>query len=342
MPKDTPVYALILLSANLSAPVPPPIAEGDQVFPDFAFQVGGTLPLRIHYRTFGAPQRDARGRITNAVLLLHSTGHDGTQFLTPGMWGPLFGPGSPLDARRFYLIAPDGIGHGGSSKPSDGLGRAFPRYTYDDMVEAEHRLTAALGATHLRLVLGTSMGGMHAWLWGEKYPGEVDAIVPIAAVPSAITGRNLLWRRLAVNLIRHHPEAWPDLAPLFGMMTDSIEHLQQTIQGTAAADALVAQVGQASAGKSDDFGYALDASRAYDAMALLPKLRAKVLAIGFADDEVLPARLGLLEAAIVHLKDARAVIVPAGPDTRGHSTFLQGRSWAPELRKLVEATSSKP
>src|SRR5437762_4703744 len=199
------VLALALTAALLS---PAAGYEGDAALANFRFASGDSLPeLRLHFRTFGRPQRDSLGHVRNAVLILHGTTGSGAQFLNPNFAGALFGPGQPLDTARTYVILPDGIGHGRSSKPSDGRHARFPRYRYADMVAAQHRLvTEALDVDHLRLVMGTSMGGMHTWLWGERYPDFMDALMPLASVPAPISGRNRVWRRIVIDAIRHDPE----------------------------------------------------------------------------------------------------------------------------------------
>jgi homoserine O-acetyltransferase len=198
--------ALFLLSLRLSAAPEP--TSGDFVIRDFHFASGETLPeLKIHYRTFGEPRRDASGTLRNAVLILHGTTGSGRAFLSDNFAGVLFGPGQLLDAARYYIVIPDGIGHGESSKPSNGLRARFPRYTYDDMVEAQHRLlTEGLHVDHLRLVIGTSMGGMHCWVWGERFPKFMDGLVPLASVPTQIAGRNRMLRKMVSDDIRGDPE----------------------------------------------------------------------------------------------------------------------------------------
>src|SRR5687768_11673116 len=203
------MISAIVLALVLQAPALPPVTEGDFVIKDFKFNSGETLPeLRIHYRTLGTPRKDAQGIVRNAVLIMHGTGGSGAGFATSrGFAGELFLPGQPLDATKYYIILPDDIGHGKSSKPSDGLRAKFPRYGYQDMLTAEHALvTQGLGVNHLRLVMGTSMGGMHTWLWGGMYPGFMDALMPLASLPTQIAGRNRAWRRVVIDAIRQDPE----------------------------------------------------------------------------------------------------------------------------------------
>ena len=199
--------ALTMVASVAFAPEPA-VHEGDFVLKDFRFASGETLPeLRLHYRTLGKLQRDARGVARNAVLIMHGTGGTGAQFLRPEFAGELFRAGGELDTARFFVILPDGIGHGKSSKPSDGLRARFPHYGYEDMIAAQYRLvTEGLGVQHLRLVMGTSMGGMHTWLWGQRYPDAMDALLPLASLPAQISGRNRAWRRIAIDAIRLDPQ----------------------------------------------------------------------------------------------------------------------------------------
>src|SRR5262245_11679514 len=199
---------MLLVAAALSgaADYPRPV-EADAVLKDFRFATGETLELKVHYRTVGRPRQDREGKVVNAVLILHGTTGSGAQFVVDAFAGELFGKGQPLDAGRYYLILPDAIGHGMSSKPRDGLRAKFPRYGYEDMIRAQHRLlTEALKVNHVRLVMGTSMGGMHTWLWGQKYPEFTDALLPLACLPAQISGRNRLWRKVAAEAIRTDPE----------------------------------------------------------------------------------------------------------------------------------------
>ncbi len=200
--------ALLAAGAALAADYPAPV-EGDFIARDFRFASGETLPeLRIHYRTVGKPQKDSKGIVRNAVLIGHGTGGSGAQFIRAEFAGELFGAGQPLDASKYFIVMADGIGHGKSSKPSDGLRAKFPRYGYNDMVDAQYRLlTEGLGVNHLRLVMGTSMGGMHTWVWGQRYPEFMDALMPLASLPTQISGRNRVWRKTLIDGIRNDP-AW--------------------------------------------------------------------------------------------------------------------------------------
>lgn len=335
----------LAFAANYPAPV-----EGDFVLKDFTFRSGETLPaLRIHYRTLGAPRRDAAGRVTNAVLITHGTTGSGAQFIRPEFAGELFGPGQPLDAAEFFLVLPDGIGHGKSSKPSDGLRAKFPRYGYRDMIEAQYRLlTEGLGVNHARLIMGTSMGGMHTWLWGEIHPEFMDALMPLASLPGQISGRNRAWRRLAIDAIRHDPEwkggdyeAQPQSLRvgaqiLYLMSSNPVVRQAEapTLAGAdAALDAYVANY--VKTGDANDYLYALEASADYDPAPALEKIVAPLLAINTADDLINPPELGILEREIGRVKRGRAIVLPLSAATRGHGSHTLAVLWKEELVKLL-------
>ncbi|GJG86672.1 homoserine O-acetyltransferase [Gemmatimonadetes bacterium T265] len=339
----------------VSAPPGPRAAaalQGDAVLPDFRFDSGGMLPaLRLHYRTLGRPRRDAAGVVRNAVLILHGTGGAGTQFLGANFAGELFGPGQPLDTARYYVVLPDGIGHGQSSKPSDGLHARFPHYTYGDMVRAERRLLEeGLGVRHLRLVLGTSMGCMHAWVWGTTRPGYADALAPFACLPTQIAGRNRMFRRMAMDDIRLDP-AWQHgeyraqppgltaaLQVLFVMGSAPLVQQAQAPTQRAADSVITAFLAaRRVATDANDFLYQFDASRDYDPSALLDRVRVPVLAINSADDEINPPDLGIMERLIPRVPTARYVLIPAGPTTRGHGTHTQAAVWKAELARFLDA-----
>ncbi len=345
--------ALLLVLAAVPAPaqiVPVEPVSAEAILTDFRFSSGETLrELKVRYVTYGRRLDDNRGKTANAVLVLHGTGGSSGQFLGPGFAGVLFGPGQPLDASRFYVVIPDGIGHGGSSKPSDGLRAKFPHYTYDDMVRAQYRLlTESLGVTHLRLVIGTSMGGMHAWVWGETYPDFMDALLPLASLPSPIAGRNRMWRRMAMDLIRQDPEwkggdyaAQPRglrgaLALLLSVSGSPLGWLQQA-PDRAAADAVVERWMQERLAKTDanDLLWALDASRDYDPSPGLEKIRAPLLALNFADDAINPPELGLLEKGVARVKNGQAVVFPLTDKTRGHQTHTLADLWKTYLSELL-------
>jgi len=341
-------------AGNAQSP-PPPFkvepTEGDFLIKNFRFLSGETLPeLRLHYRTLGKPRRDGSGRIVNAALLLHGTTSSGKTFLSPGMTGALFAPGAPLDISQWFLILPDNIGAGGSNKPSDGLHARFPAYVYADLVEAQHRLVSEkLGVQHLRLVLGTSMGGMHSWIWAELYPEMVDAIVPIACHPAPISGRNLLWRRMITTAIRRDPTwnggdytaqpyGWLATAPFFDLLTDGVGPLQSEVKtpedATTRIDKDLAETRDRL--DANNVLYALEASRDYDPVPGLNRIRAKVLIINFADDELNPPELGLVEQAVKRIRPTpRVLLVPATPSSHGHGNLRDARLYREPLSRFL-------
>ncbi len=344
------VAALVASSASAQI-VPQPAVPGDAVLREFRFASGETLPgLKIHYVTFGRKLEDAHGHTTNAVLILHGTGGSSSQFLVPNFAGVLFGPGQPLDASRYFIVIPDGIGHGGSSKPSDGLKAKFPRYTYDDMVNAQHRLlTEALSVDHLRLVLGTSMGGMHAWVWGVTHPVFMDALLPLASLPNAIAGRNRMWRKMAADLIREDPE-WKNgdylaqprglkgaLSLMLLLWGSPLQWMHQAPE-PADADAAVKAYMDERLRKSDanDLLYALEASRDYDPSPRLERIQAALLALNFADDAINPPELGLLEKGVARVKKGQAVVFPLSEKTKGHQTHTWPDLWKTYLSELLD------
>jgi homoserine O-acetyltransferase len=312
--------------------------EGDYVLNDFHFADGESLPtLTLHYRTLGQPARNpSTGEIQNAVLLIHGTTGTGKEFFAKEFRDAMFEPGQPLDATKYYLILPDAIGLGGSSKPSDGLHDRFPHYGYKDMVSAEESLiTAGLGIRHLRLVFGTSMGGMQAWLWAEQYPALMDGIIPIACQPDKIAGRNLLWRRIITSAIRSDPE-WEGgdyrqppsslarVYPIFRMMTSNAAELQKELPGVEQTKALLESMAEfCKSGQIDanDLVHRLEASTDYDPAPDLEKIQAAVLAINFADDELNPPVLGIFDRAKPHVRNGQFVLIPASNQTQGHMTL---------------------
>jgi homoserine O-acetyltransferase/O-succinyltransferase len=321
-----------------SEPTRPQPVTGVVSIANFAFADGSLLPeLHLHYTTLGSPRRTSAGKVTNGVLLLHGTGGSGAAFLRPQFADTLFGPGQLLDATHYYLIMPDGIGHGKSSKPSDGLRADFPRYTYGDMVAAQfHLLTAGLGVDRLRLVMGTSMGGMQTWMWGALYPELVDGLVPLACLPAPIAGRNRMLRRMISDAIRGDQE-WnggnytaqpPGLTTaiyILLLMVSAPLRWQNEASTPAAADALFDKLVADYQGSLDanDLLYQVEASRDYDPTPYLERISAPLLAINFADDLVNPPELGILERAIAELPQAEAVIIPASEESHGH----RGHSW---------------
>ena len=347
---------LILLAALAfvrpgAAQCPTP-APGDFVLKDFTFRSGEKLAdLRIHYRTLGTPARDAQGVVRNAVLILHGTGGSGTQFLRPEFAGVLFVPGGLLDASRYFIILPDGIGHGQSSKPSDGLRAQFPRYGYRDMVEALHRLlTEGLRVNHLRLLMGTSMGGMQTWLWGERYPDFMDALMPLASLPTQISGRNRVWRRIVIDAIRNDPD-WrggdytaepPSLrtaAAMLFLMGSNPMLRQQQMPTLASSDSTLDAAVALSLKTEDanDLLYQVDASRDYNPGPDLEKIRAPLVAVNSADDLINPPELGILEREIKRVPRGRAITLPTSPETRGHGTHTIAAIWKQYLADLLSA-----
>ncbi|WP_211442430.1 alpha/beta fold hydrolase [Collimonas humicola] len=328
----------------------PQAAEHDAVFKDFRFASGETMPeLRIHYRTYGEPRRGADGKVNNAVLILHGTGGSGAQFIRPEFSGELFGAGQLLDASRYFLVLPDGIGHGNSSKPSDGLRARFPHYGYRDMVEAQYRLlTETLEVNHLRLVMGTSMGGMQTWMWGEQHPAFMDALMPLASVPTQISGRNRVWRRIIIDAIRNDP-AWqggnyssqpPSLRTaeqmLFLMSSNPLLRQQQMPDLAQADQALDSAVATAmKSADANDTLYFMDASRDYDPGPLLEKIQAPLIAVNSADDLINPPEIGILERDVKRVPGARMVMVKLSGATRGHGTHTVAAVWKPWLRELL-------
>jgi homoserine O-acetyltransferase/O-succinyltransferase len=329
----------------------PKTTEGDVVLRDMRFVSGETLPeVKLHYTTLGTPRRDAAGHVVNAVLALHGTSGTGKTWLNPGMAGELFGPGQPLDASRYYVILPDGLGRGGSSKPSDGLRSRFPRYGYTDVVEAQHYLVAqGLGIDHLRLVIGTSMGGMQCWMWGERWPKMMDAIMPLGSQPVQISGRNLIWRRAVTESIRHDPgwkdgfyetppTAWIYAAPFAAIMADSPVKLQAAAPNRQAAVELYDKMVERARGlDANDYLYWFESSWDYDPEPQLGLIEAPLLAVNFADDEINPPELGLMERLVAKLPHGRFVLVPAGENTYGHATLARAAVWRPYLEELLRA-----
>jgi homoserine O-acetyltransferase/O-succinyltransferase len=343
----------LLLLAQQQSRLPTP-KEGDYVSHDFHFKSGETLPeLRIHYATFGTPLRDANGRVTNAVMLLHGTTGSGRQFLAPQFASVLFGPGQLLDVTRYYVILVDNVGHGKSSKPSDGLHAHFPRYDYDDMVQAQHELLEkGLNVNHLRLILGTSMGCMHSWMWGETYPDFMDALMPLACQPVAIAGRNRMWRKMVIDSIRDDPD-WKKGeytsepsgglkigAEMFYMAAGSALQMQTSFPTRDATDAAARDYIKQFSAEHDanDLLYALDASRDYDPSPQLEKIAAPVMFVNSADDFINPPELGIAEQEIKRVKKGRFVLLPVSDQTHGHGTHTWAAAWQQYLKELLETS----
>jgi len=346
---------VLLLTVPLlvhAADYPQP-TSGDFILRDYRFASGETLPeLRIHYRTLGTPKKDRDGVVRNAVLVLHGTTGSGANFLRPEFAGELFGEGQPLDATRYFLILPDGIGHGGSGKPSDGLRARFPRYGYRDMVEAQYRLvTEGLKVDRLRLVMGTSMGGMHTWLWGETHPEMMDALLPLASLPTQISGRNRVWRRVIADAIRNDP-GWehgdyraqpPSLRTAAGMLyfmgSNPVERQKEAPTREAADRVLDGYVKQSlRTSDANDVLYAVESSADYDPGPGLGKIKAPLLAINFGDDLINPPELGVLEREVRRVKGGKAVLIPRSDRTRGHGTHTLAAVWKDHLVRLLEET----
>jgi homoserine O-acetyltransferase len=343
----------LLAFAGICAAQYPVSTEGDFVIKDFRFTSGEMLPeLRMHYRTLGTPQRDAQGVVRNAVLIMHGTGGSGASLMSPPFAGQLFVSGGLLDAERYFLILPDAVGHGRSSKPSDGLRGRFPHYGYLDMVEAQYRLlTEGLRVNHARLIMGTSMGGMHTWLWGERHPDFMDALMPLASLPTQISGRNRVWRRIVIDAIRNDPE-WregnystqpPGLRTAEGLlffMGSNPSLRQQQMPTLAASDAELDAAIATSLKTADanDVLYQVAASRDYDPGPDLEKIRAPLFAINSADDLINPPELGILEREIKRVPKGRALVLPQSPETRGHGTHTIAALWKQYLQELLTAS----
>ena len=332
-----------------------PIREGDVVLKDFRFRSGEKLPqLRMHYTSLGAPHRNAAGAIDNAVMVLHGTGGTGQQFLRPQFADELYGPGQPLDIRKYWIILPDNIGHGKSSKPSDGLRTRFPKYDYDDMVEAQHRmLTEGLEVKHLRLVMGTSMGCMHSFVWGETYPDFVSAFMPLACEPIEIAGLNRMWRQLAIDGIKSDPAYGEgksageyDLEPVEGLRTaqsllfvagGAPLYLQKTYPTREKAAAFVRDSVDKAMESLDanDLIYQLDSSRNYNPWPNLEKITAPMTWINSADDFINPRNLDVPERAVKRMKNAQFRLIPESTETHGHGTHTWAKFWKADLIALL-------
>jgi homoserine O-acetyltransferase len=347
----------MMLPAMLLAAEYPAPQEGSFVLKDFRFRSGESLAeVRISYLTFGKPQRDEDGPVRNAVLILHGTTGSSAQFLRPEFAEELYGPGQPLDATRYYLIVPDNIGHGNSTKPSDGLRAAFPKYGYRDMVEAQHRLlTEGLGVNHLRLVIGTSMGGMHTWLWGQTYPEFMDALMPLGCLPTQISGRNRAWRRVIIDAIRTDPE-WQGgeyrsqprglrtaMQMSFLMSSNPVRRYAEATTLAAADEALDKYVNERLAGAdANDTLYAFEASHDYDPGPGLEKIVAPLVAINSADDLINPPELGILEREIKRVPRGRAIMIPLSDQTQGHGTHTCAAIWKDHLVELLQQSAARP
>ena len=343
--------AASLHAAGADAPGPFP-TEGDFVVHDFHFASGEMLPeLRLHYLTYGKPHRDAHGRVNNAVLLLHGTGGSGHSLINEHFSGVLFGRGQLLDANRYYLILPDGIGHGKSSKPSDALHARFPQYTYADMVAAQHELLVeGLQVDHLRLVIGTSMGCMHTFLWGETYPEFSDALMPLACLPVQIAGRNRLMRSLVMEAIRTDPQwlggeyksepmsALRNAAGMLLMAGSAPIQMQIALPTRDAADQFLGTFMERELAELDanDLLYQFAASRDYDPESKLDSIKVPLTQINSGDDFINPPELGIAEREIKHVKNGRFILIPASEQTHGHGTHTWAAVWQQHLAQLLQ------
>ena len=351
--KITVTILVLLAMVSLRAADVPSPTEGDYVLHDFHFNSGQSLPeLRMHYRTLGTARRNDGGVVTNAILILHGTTGSGAQFQRPEFAGELFGPGQPLNAARFFLVLPDGIGHGKSSKPSDGLRGKFPNYGYLDMIEAQYRLlTEGLKVNHLRLVFGTSMGGMHTWLWGEIHPDFMDALMPMASLPTQISGRNRVWRRVIIDSIRGAPD-WQEgnyqtqpyglrlAAEMLYFMGENPALRYKEAPTLQKADAVLdGYVTRLSANSdANDILYAVEASRDYDPGPGLEKIKAPLLAINSADDLINPPDQSILEREIKRVAKGKAILIPESDQTVGHGSHTKAVLWKSDLVEFLRQT----
>jgi homoserine O-acetyltransferase/O-succinyltransferase len=332
---------LVLSAAAQTYPAP---REGTWIARDFRFHTGEVMPeLRLHYRTIGEPAGEA-------VLLLHGTTQSGAGLLSPAFAGELFGPGQPLDAGKYFIILPDAIGHGKSSKPSDGLRTKFPRYNYDDMVAAQYRLVSeGLGIKHLRLVLGNSMGGMHTWIWGVTHPDFMDALVPMASQPTEMSSRNWMMRRLIIDSIRNDPDwqggnytaqprAFRSAAVFYGIATSggTLAYQKQAPTRELADKLLDQRLTAPVTADANDFLYQWDSSRDYNPSPGLERIQAALLAINAADDERNPPETGIMERELKRVRHGRLHLIPASEDTRGHGTTGMATFWKQPVQELLK------
>jgi homoserine O-acetyltransferase/O-succinyltransferase len=330
--------------------------QADTYYDDYRFLNGETLDrLRMHYATLGSPHRGPHGDVDNAVLVLHWTGAGGSALLTPEYVKNLFDPGKPLDARRYYLIFPDNLGHGSSSKPSDGMRASFPHYGYGDLVDLQHKLvTETLGIKHLRAILGMSMGGMNVWQWAEAYPDEMDGVMAVVSLPVKVSGRNLLWRRMVIGEIRNDPD-WLDgkyakephgfvqAYQLLRMMIDGVPHLQAIIPDAKAADGFIASAAEQGAkADANDMLYSLESSGDYDPEPGLSKIKTKLFALNFSDDEFNPDVLHVLQNLTPRVPGGRYVVQKGTPVSSGHLTMAHPALWADHVRDFVKELGEPP
>lgn len=345
------IFVFFLTINSFGQDYPDPV-EGDYVIDNFEFESGEELEnLNLHYTTLGKPTRGEDGKVNNAVLIKHGTTGTGHQFLSSRFAENLFGPGQILDASKYYIILTDDIGHGKSSKPSDGLRMDFPKYTYDDMVRANHKLlTEHLGVDHLRLVMGTSMGGMQSWVWGYTYPDFMDAIMPLASLPVEIAGRNRMQRAMITKLIKMDPE-WENgnyedqpkvglagaIGQLMFMVSSPLQWQKEAPTREEAEEKLDNLVNRyLSIMDANDMMYAFESSRFYNPAPHLSKIKAPVIAVNSADDQVNPPELGLMEKEIKKIEDAKFVLLPITEETSGHGTHTNPEIWGDYLKELLE------
>lgn len=343
------IVALLVAASSLFAQTYPAPKEADLRIENYKFASGATLPtLKLHYATVGNPKVDSSGHITNAVMVLHGTGGSGKQFLNERFAGVLFGPGQLLDATRYFIILPDNVGHGQSSKPSDGLHAKFPEYAYADMVDLQHRLLVSLKIQRLRLLMGTSMGCMHSWMWLEKYPEAVQAAMPLACLPVEIAGRNRMWRKMTMDAIRSDPE-WKggDYTTQPHGLTTALDllliagsaplYMQQQFRTREKADAYVDEYLKSRRATTDanDLWYAVNSSRDYDPSKDLEKINVPIVAINSADDFINPPELGIFQREVGKVKSAKVVLLPVTEKTHGHGTHTFAAIWKDYLAELL-------
>jgi homoserine O-acetyltransferase len=333
--------------------------EGDYIAKDYTFTTGEKLPeVRIHYTTVGQPVKDASGKVTNAVIIMHGTGGSGTAFLGGGFGGYLYKPGGLLDGTKYYIVMPDDVGHGKSSKPSDGMHQKFPKYTYEDMVRLEYKLvTEGLGVNHMRLVMGTSMGAMHTWLWGYMYPDFMDALMPLASAPVEIAGRNRMLRKMVMDSITKDPEfkggeytdkhlkgMLPAEFALFVMTSSPLQLLKQEPtreKADASFESRFYGPAQDRWPDPNDMFYQYNCSRDYNPAPHLEEIKAPLYAVNSADDQVNPPELGILEREIKRVKRGRYILIPISDQTRGHGTHSIPAIWGNYLDELLKESATK-
>lgn len=324
--------------------------EHNYILPTYTFRNGEKLDqVKLHYATLGTPRRDEKNKITNAILILHWTGSDGAHMLSDEFKSTLYAPGKPFDADKYYLIFPDNIGHGQSSKPSDGLKAKFPHYGYLDMVDLQHKLvTQELGISHLKYILGTSMGGMHGWLWSILHPTFMDGVMPVVCLPEKIKGRNLIWRQLVVKAIRNDPD-WQNgnydkqpyglfaSLPFARMLLDGVPHMQKIVfDMNSAAVFIDSAINEAKSIDANDLIYTLEASADYNPETQLENIQTKIFALDFTDDQLDPIELNALNRLIKNVKHGRAIIQKGNDDSYGHLTMAHPHLWSQQVNEFIK------